>query len=187
MPEGHSDAEVETFKRDWRAAHPATAKFWRLLNRSTLLAVENLGDIACGRLELECDGDFLCIKLPSGRRISYPRPSIVKGIYGPSVSFHDNANGQFKPCRNGQGGYGGLWTENVVQGIARDVLAEAMLRIEAAGYPIVLHVHDEVVCEVPTGFGSLKELTRLMTRKPRWALDLPLAAEAWSGPRYTKS
>jgi DNA polymerase len=70
---------------------------------------------------------------------------------------------------------------------ARDVLAEAMLRIEAAAYPIVLHVHDEVVCEVPIGFGSLEELTRLMTRKPRWALDLPLAAEAWSGPRYTKS
>jgi DNA polymerase bacteriophage-type len=187
-PEGHTDEEVEAFKRDWRAAHPATVKLWRLINHSTLLAVENPGDtVVCGRLQLECDGAFLCIKLPSGRRISYPRPSIIKGTYGPCVSFHDNSAGQFKPCRNGQGGYGGLWTENIVQGIARDVLAEAMLRIEAAGYPLVLHVHDEVVCEVRIGFGSLKTLLFLLTIKPRWALDLPLAAEAWQGSRYVKS
>ena len=64
-----------------------------------------------------------------------------------------------------------LWTENIVSGIARDLLAEAMLRVEAAGYPIVLHVHDEIVCEVPIGFGSTEEFTRLMTRKPpgRWS------------------
>ena len=80
--------------------------------------------------------------------------------------FTDNAAGQFKACRNGQGAYGGLWTENAVSGIARDLLADAMLRIEAAGYPIVLHVHDEIVCEVPIGFGSAEEFTHLMTRKP---------------------
>ena len=61
-----------------------------------------------------------------------------------------------------------------------------MLRIEAAGYPIVLHIHDEIVAEVPEGFGSLEEFTRLMTRKPAWAPDLPIAASAWTGPRYCK-
>jgi DNA polymerase bacteriophage-type len=61
-----------------------------------------------------------------------------------------------------------------------------MLRIEAAGYPIVLHVHDEVVAEVPEDFGSAEEFSHLMTRKPAWALDLPSAAKAWTGKRYCK-
>jgi DNA polymerase len=61
-----------------------------------------------------------------------------------------------------------------------------MIRIEAAGYPIVLHVHDEIVCEVPTGFGSTDEFIELMTRNPVWAPELPIAASAWVGPRYRK-
>ena len=126
------------------------------------------------------------MKLPSGRKLSYPQPYIIGDEREQRVVFSDNGLGQFKPCRNGQGAYGGLWTENTVSGIARDLLAEAMLRVEAAGYSIVLHVHDELVCEVLEGFGSLEEFTRLMTRKPAWALDLPIAAKAWSGSRYCK-
>ena len=61
-----------------------------------------------------------------------------------------------------------------------------MFQIEAAGYPIVLHIHDELVCEVPIGFGSEEEFVDLMTRKPAWALDLPIAASAWRGARYCK-
>ena len=117
-----------------------------------------------------------------GRKISYPQPRIIEDKRDKHrVVFADNAAGQFSDCRHGQGAYGGLWTENIVSGIARDLLADAMLRIEAAGYPIVLHVHDEIVCEVPIGFGSTEEFTRLMTRKPAWALELPIAASAWTG------
>ena len=79
---------------------------------------------------------------------------------------------------------GGVWTENIVQAISRDLLAEAMQRVEAPGYSIVLHVHDELVAEVPEGFGSTDEFTHLMTRPPAWATTLPIAASAWSGPRF---
>ena len=100
--------------------------------------------------------------------------------------FADSSDGQFRDCRNGDGAYSGMWVENIVSGIARDLLAEAMLRIETAGYPIVLHVHDEIVCEVPAGFGSIEEFTCLMTQRPSWALNLPIAATAWTGSRYCK-
>ena len=187
-PDKFTDAEVETFKAEWRAAHPATVKFWYDIDRAAVLAVRERGQIVrCGRIDLKCTGAFLQLKLPSGRKISYPQPRIIEDERGKHrVVFADNAAGQFVDCRHGQGAYGGLWTENIVSGIARDLLAEAMLRIEAAGYPIVLHVHDEIVCEVPIGFGSTEEFTRLMTRKPAWALELPIAASAWTGPRYCK-
>ena len=131
--------------------------------------------VRCGAVAFKCSGAFLRLKLPSGRKISYPFPRIIGDEREQRVVFADNADGQFKDCRNGQGAYGGVWVENIVSGIARDILAEAMLRVDAAGYPIGLHVHDELVCEVPLGFGSLNDFTRLMTRKPAWALDLPIA------------
>jgi len=187
-----SDAEVEAFKSAWRAQHPATCRFWYAIDDSAVLALRNIGQVVrCGRIDLKYTGAFLLIKLPSGRKISYPQPRLITvkdrcGRDRARVVFKDNSAGQFKDCRNGQGAYGGLWVENIVSGIARDLLAAAMLRVEAAGYPIVLHVHDELVCEVPEGFGSVDEFTQLMTRKPSWALELPISANAWMGPRYCK-
>jgi DNA polymerase bacteriophage-type len=189
-PDKFTDAEVETFKTEWRAAHPATVKFWYEIDRAAVLAVRERGQVVrCGRIDLKSTGAFLLLRLPSGRKISYPQPRLVteSGRSGRHrVVFADNAAGRFADCRNGQGAYAGTWTENIVSGIARDLLAAAMLRVEAAGYPIVLHVHDELVCEVPIGFGSVEEFTHLMTRKTAWALDLPIAANAWTGPRYCK-
>lgn len=132
-----------------------------------------------------------CRRVPAGKVAEWPEAFISAaarvdtGRAQPDRPFQ-RSEGQFKDCRFGQGAYGGLWTENIVSGIARDILVEAMLRIEAAGFSITLHVHDELVCEVLEGFGSLEQFTRLMTRKPSWALDLPIAAKAWSGKRYCK-
>jgi DNA polymerase len=186
-PNRFSDAEVEQFKRDWRAAHPAIKKFWYDLDRAAWTAVRERGRVVgCGRVAFKCTGNFLFLRLPSSRKLAYPQPRIIGDDREQHVVFADNAAGQFKDYRNGHGAYGGTWTENVVSGIARDLLAGAMLRIEAAGYPIVLHVHDELVCEVPIGFADAEEFTKLMTRKPAWALDLPIAASAWIGARYCK-
>jgi hypothetical protein len=103
------------------------------------------------------------------------------------VMFKDNAAGKWIDCRYGQGAYGGLWTENIVQAIARDLLAAAMMRLEAAGYHIVLHVHDEIVCEARIEFGSTEEFRNLITTSPDWAAGLPIAAKVRNGERFSKS
>lgn len=187
-PDQYSDAEVEVFKNEWRASHPNIVKFWSDIDRAAVKAVRERGEvISCGPVLLRSSGSFLQIKLPSVRRLSYPFPRIIQDDRGRHrVVFDDNAQGKFVACRGGQGAYGGTWCENVVSGIARDLLVEALHRVEAAGYPIVMHIHDEIVCEVADGFGSQEEFTALMTRNPSWAPDLPIAASAWSGPRYCK-
>ena len=79
-----------------------------------------------------------------------------------------------------------VWTENVVQAIARDLFVEGMRRLEAAGYAIVLHAHDEVCAEVPEDFGSLDEFLGIFTALPAWAEGLPIAAKARNGTRFAK-
>ena len=186
-PDRFTDEEVKNFNAEWRAAHPAMKRFWYNIDRAALTAVRERGRvIRCGPIAFKSTGAFLLLKLPNGRKLSYPQPRAVGDEQRQHVVFVDNTAGQSCDCRNGQGAYGGLWTENVVSGIARDLLAEAMLRIEAAGHPIVLHVHDEIVAEVPEGFSTADDFTDLMTRKPAWALDLPIAAKAWTGKQYTK-
>ena len=82
--------------------------------------------------------------------------------------------------------YGAKLCENIVQAVARDILAEAMLRLEKSGFDIVCHVHDEVVLEVPEGVSSVDEVNRIMAEQPEWASDLPLAAAGFESPFYKK-
>ena len=187
-----TDEEVEQLIDGWRASHPATVKLWRLIDRAAVMAVQNRDRIVhCNsHISFISTGAYLFMVLPSGRRIAYPSPELIKDQYGRlRVSFLDNANGQFKPCRNGLGAYGGLWTENAVQGLCRDLLAAALVRLDAAGFRIVLHVHDEVLVETAADLDDNRkqQFSRLLIARPRWALGLPIAAEVWSGPRYLKS
>jgi DNA polymerase len=85
-----------------------------------------------------------------------------------------------------QDGYGGRWVENAVSGLCRDLLANAMLNLEAAGYPIVLSVHDEVVAEVAEEFGSIEEFEQIMCRLLDWANGFPVKAEGWRAKRFQK-
>ena len=82
--------------------------------------------------------------------------------------------------------FGGKLVENIVQAIARDLLAYAMINVTAAGYDIVFHVHDEIICEVPNGQGSVDELCRIMSKAPDWADGLPLDADGYKCEYYRK-
>src|SRR5262249_15495701 len=141
--------------------------------------------IELGRLAFEMQNGTLLLTLPSGRRLSYPEARLMPGKFENTreLQYKDNAKGGWSDV----GAWYGTLTENAVQATARDLLAAAMLRLEAAGYPVVLHVHDEVVCEVPEGFGSIEEFQRLLTIVSDWAEGLPVAAKAWTRQRYAKN
>jgi DNA polymerase len=185
-----SEADKKRYQQTWRSLHPQTVAFWRNIDSAAIRAVRFPGKTFTVRqFSLAYDGStFLQITLPSGRALRYPFPRLEPGKYdGLVVVFKDGAGGKWADCRFGQGAYGGLWTENIVQAISRDLLAAAMQRLEAAGYPVVLHVHDEVVCEVPNGFGSPEEFQRLLTAVPDWAAGFPIAAKVRNGQRFAKS
>jgi DNA polymerase len=158
------DPVIDGFKRAWRERHPQTVQFWHGIERAAIAAIHREGEaIRYGRLTLQCRRlhgvAFLFITLPSGRALSYPFARVIATLPRgtPAVSFMDNAilTGGWTEYRPGRGMWGGGFTENIVQAIARDLLAAAMTRLEAAGYPVVLHVHDAIVCEVPDGAGNV--------------------------------
>jgi DNA polymerase len=134
----------------------------------------------------------LYCQLPSGRYITYHKPSLEfsdrrPGTY--SITFEGWNTNQ----NNGSVGwvrmytYGGRLTENVVQAVARDILAHAIVSLEKAGYPVVLHVHDEIVAEVPEGHGSIEEFEEIMSTLPGWAKGWPIKASGgWRAKRYGK-
>jgi DNA polymerase len=196
-PEGDTagDAEIEGFKQGWRSRHPQIEQFWYGIDRAAIVAVNRTPEVnRYGRLRLQlkhCNGSsFLIIELPSGRRLAYPFPKIITNRFArPAVEFMDNSliNGGWGPGNFGAGAYGGLWTENIVSGIARDLLAAAMQRLEAAGYPVALHIHDEIVCELEDGVGSVEEFKALIVELPAWAEGLPVAAKVRNGPRFAEA
>jgi hypothetical protein len=143
-------------------------------------------DLASDKLSFAMDGSTLFMILPSGRRLAYPDARVAAGKFenDNEIRYKDNARGGWTEV----GAWYGTLTENAVQAVARDLLAAALLRVEQAGYPVVLHVHDEIVCEVPEGSeAAVEEFRRLMTSPPAWAIDLPIAAKVWTRQRYAKS
>lgn len=176
----------------YRMANEPIVALWHSLENAALHAVENEGAIiaATGRVRFQRRGAWLYMQLPSGRTLKYREPIIVQketpwGAVKDTVQFKgfNSVTRQWGPAYL----YGGLLAENLTQATARDILAEAMLRLDAAGYPIVLTVHDEIVAEVPEGPPqTAEEFESLMTVVPDWAIGCPIKAEVWEGPRYRK-
>jgi len=189
------DALADQIKKAWRESHAKIVQYWYDLENAAINAVE-LGT-ACkagapGRQVVFIrKGSFLWCKLPSGRVLCYPYP-VIKPIETPWGEMKDalhfmSVNGVTNKWEETKT-YGGSLAENITQAVSRDLLAEAMLRLEDAGYPVVMHVHDEAVVEVSASDDdeTLHRIERVMATVPEWAAGLPLSAEGWRAFRYRK-
>jgi DNA polymerase bacteriophage-type len=180
----------EVTKVLWRAKHPAVAALWKGLEEAAFDAVARPGvQFGYRLIEYVVKRDFLWCRLPSGRVLAYGAPRIREqetpwGEKRPAVTALGVDSVTKKWRRFGL--YGGLATENVVQAVARDLLVHGMLTAERAGYPIVLHIHDEAVAEVPDDFGSVAEFEALLCDAPAWAEGLPYVASGYEARRFKK-
>lgn len=142
-----------------------------------------------GRWAINRGDDYMCVPLPSGRRLTYRNPRIVQretpwGEMRDTLQV-DTLNSVTRQWVS-QLVWGGLGVENLVQATARDLMAGAMMRLELSGFAVVCSVHDEIICEVPAGDKTLAEMIELMTDVPAWAKGCPVSAEGKEGERYRK-
>lgn len=181
---GLGEDEMASIVEAWRKANPHIAQMWWDVNRAALEAIKNGTSQMVGRIKVYQKLGALVIALPSGRELIYPSPRVGENRFGgESITFMGlGLNRKWGRIET----YGGKLVENIVQATARDVLAHSMATLEAAGYPTVMHVHDEVITEVPYGRGSVEELCALMSRGPKWSKGLPLAAEGFESTYYKK-
>ena len=181
MPE----EEMQPLVDAWRAANPNIVRFWNALGNAASEVIEKHNSVRVGKVMVYRKEGHMLIRLPGGRDLCYLSPRFVTNRFGSRGIGYlaASAGGKMEL----QETFGGKIAENCTQAIARDLLAHAMLNLEAAGYPIVFHVHDEAVMEVPIGQGSVEEACRVMAIPPDWARDLPLRADGDELTYYKKT
>ena len=183
-----SDEEAKTVIDAYRSTYPEIPALWRGLENAALDAVRHPGQAFVFRGIGFCVKDnFLLTKLPNGRLLFYRKPRIVSvaSLFGERDALEYSAVNAVTKQWGRETTWGGKITENVVQGICRDLMAEAMLRLRAGGYKIVGTVHDEVILEVNEGT-EISSIIATMCQVPDWARGFPVAAEACYGKRYGK-
>lgn len=181
---GVQENELQGLINDWRNANPHIVRFWYEVGNATMKAIKEKTTVPLGKLVFAYERGILFIRLPSGRRLSYIKPRIGTNRFGGDSITYMGINSAKKWDRLET--FGGKLTENIVQGTARDLLANALINAANAGYDTVFHVHDEIICEVPNSYGSVEELCRLMCIKPDWADGLPLNADGFECEYYKK-
>ena len=181
---GLTEEELPPLVAAWRKANPHITQFWWDVDAAAIKAVTEKQKTKVGKIIFEYKSGILFITLPSGRRLSYVKPRMAVNRFGRDSLTYEGISENKKWSRIET--YGPKLVENIVQGTARDLLAEAMLRVEKKGYPIVMHCHDEIIAEVPEGSGSVDEMCEIMAIQPKWAEGLPLRADGYSCSFYQK-
>ena len=186
---GLSEQEMKSIVDKWRKANPAIVELWGDIeicaNRCVKTGRQQISDFR--GLVFETDGNVMTIELPSGRKLFYQQPIIGKNRFDkPSLMYM--GMDQVKKTWGRVETYGGKLVENIVQAIARDILADSMLRLDKEGLELVMHVHDEVVAEVPEANAEtlLNKMYDIMGAEISWAKGLPLSADGYLTKFYKK-
>lgn len=187
------DEEIKDIVDKWRNTNPKIRNLWYRFNDAAIRVIQNGGSlrVRCCTFARECDcirgTTCMTISLPSGRKLYYVEPSVGENRWGgPSITYM-GVNDKNKWGRIET--YGGKLVENVVQAIARDCLAQAIEHLEAAGLPVVFHIHDEVVIDTAafdTNDAMLDKVVKIMSTPIPWAEGLPLGADGWVGAFFKK-
>lgn len=181
---GLKEDELPDIISSWRDANPEIVKFWYAVEKAAIETVKDHNDRSVGRIGFQFSANTLWIVLPSGRRLAYIKPRLQPNRFGRMALTFEGLGANNKWVRGET--YSGKLTENITQATARDLLAEAMRRIELAGLGIVGHVHDEVILEVPKGQYTVDDVCSIMNQNPKWAEDLPLSSAGYTGAWYYK-
>ena len=188
-----SDEEIKDIVDKWRNTNPKIRNLWYSFNDAAIRVIQNGGSlrVRCCTFARECDcirgTTCMTISLPSGRKLYYVEPAVGENRWGgPSITYMGvndiNKWGRIET-------YGGKLVENVDQALARDCLAQAIEHLEAAGLPVVFHIHDEVVIDTAafdTNDAMLDKVVKIMSTPIPWAEGLPLGADGWVGAFFKK-
>lgn len=178
---GLSDTELKQIVTDWREASPHITELWWAVDKAVKKAIKEKTTTETHGLKMSYEAGFLFIKLPSGRRLAYAKPRIGENQFGGESVTYMGINAQKKWDRLES--YGPKFVENIVQGIARDLLMYSMQTLSHCF--IVAHVHDEMIIEAPKDM-SLEEVCQQMARTPKWAKCLILRADGYECEFYKK-
>ncbi len=187
---GLTEEELPEIVDRWRQANPRIVDLWYQVGNAALAVMETAQPQAIRGLIFTLEGDllygqsFLTVRLPSGRKLFYPKPFLKENQFGrPAVHYY--TVGQQTKKWEVTSTYGGKLTENIVQAIARDCLAETLKRIDARGLQVVFHVHDEVIIDAPMGT-TVEEICSLMAEPIPWAPGLILKGAGFESNYYRK-
>ena len=188
---GLTEEELPDIVRRWRSANRRIVDLWYSLENATLQVLRTGQPVGVKSLLFARESDivngldFLTITLPSGRKLFYVKPFIADNDFGKEAIHYWGMDQTTKKWTQ-LSTYGGKLVENVVQAIARDCLSETLFRLERAGYETVMHIHDEVVLDVPVHLADLDKVASIMGAPIAWAPGLPLNAEGFISAYYKK-
>ena len=180
---GLSEEELKPLVDAWRQSNPRIVKFWWDVDRAATTCVRDKVPAETHGIRFLYQSGMMFIVLPSGRKLVYVKPKMGVNRYGSESVTYEGVGEQKKWLRLES--YGPKFVENIVQATARDILVEAMRRLEVAGYQIVMHVHDEAVIEAPAD-SSLEDICAIMGQTPAWAEGLLLRADGYVCDFYQK-